>query len=144
MQNYLWSSLVWNTFRWPWSISSKRLIIFKGLLHSSGLILYWNCQYFWKYPDKLRISHKTKGLICFFKIIINGRFFLVLLCLIFYTTYLNINTRNFKLSLITVISYFAICDWEMSSWFREVTNFQFSYWVWLRDGRIQPVCSKWI
>jgi hypothetical protein len=69
-------------------------------------------------------------------------FFLVLLYLIFSTTYLNFNTPNFKLSLITVISYFALCDWEMISWFREVIFIQFSDWVWLRDGKIQPVWAE--
>ena len=96
-------------------------------MNSSGLILHLNSQYFWKYLDKLRISRKTKGLICYFKKIINGRIFcLVLLYLIFSRRYLNFNTPNFKFSLITVISYFALCDEEMSSWFREVTIFQFS------------------
>jgi len=96
-------------------------------MHSFCLILHLNSQYFWKYPDKLLISHKTKGLICCFKTIINGRSYcLVLQCLIFSTTYLNFNTPNFKLSLITVISYFALCDWDMSPWFRDVTYFQFA------------------
>jgi hypothetical protein len=96
-------------------------------MHSYGLILHLNSQYFWKYPDKLRVSHKRKGLFCYFKIIINGRIFcLFLMYLIFSTIHLNFYTPNFKLSLVTVISYFALCDGEMSSWFREVTIFQFS------------------
>ena len=53
-------------------------------------------------------------------------FCLVLLCLIFSTTYLNFNTPNFKLSLTAVASYFALCVWDMSPWFRDVTCFQFA------------------
>jgi len=96
-------------------------------MHSFCLILHLNSQCFWNYPDTLLISHKTKGLICYFKTIINGRSFcLVLLYLIFPTAYLNFNTPDFKLILITVISYFALCDWDRRSWFRDVTYFQFA------------------